>query len=128
VNPPFPAVFMLEAFNSNNDVTTVTADTTYKAGPLSLGPTGSYTFRAHNSYDPTSFQFVPAKTKWSAGGVLQYAVTNQVSLTARVERIWVTVDSSPDKINPILGLAAGTATPELRTDAWLASIGGTVQF
>jgi hypothetical protein len=88
-----------------------------------------FMYRDHNGYDSMSLQFVPAKTKWSAGGVAQYAVTNQVAFTLRAERVWVNVHATPDKISPLLPIViVGTATPELNTDAWVLSIGGTIRF
>ena len=125
VNPPVPAVYMLEPFNSNNDVYNVSFDTTYRIGALSIGPTLGYTYRVHNSYDPTSFQFVPGKTVWTAGGVAQYVVTNWAFLVLRVQHAWADVGASPAKF-PLFD--PGSATPALQSRSWLISFGGTLQF
>lgn len=125
INPPVPAVYMLEPFNSNNDIYTVTFDTTYRIAALAIGPTVGFTYRAHNSYDPTSFQFVPGKTVWTAGGVAQYAVTNQAFLVLRVQHAWADVDASPSK-TPFFD--PNSATPALHSRTWIASFGGTIQF
>ena len=125
LNPPPPGTYGLEPFNSNNDVVNVTFDTTYRQGAWLVGPTAGLMFRQRNGYDPTTFQFVSAKTGWTAGGVAQYAITNQASLILRAQHMWLSVDGSPPK-SPLFD--PGSARPELRSDAWLLSLGGTIQF
>jgi hypothetical protein len=128
-SPPVPPLFSIEPFNSNSNVTNVVFDTTYRTGALAIGPTAGFMYRDHNGYDSMSLQFVPAKTKWTVGGVAQYTVTNQVAFTLRAERVWVDVLATPDKISPLAPVVMlGTATPELNTDAWVFSIGGTIRF
>ena len=120
VNAP-SIILMVEPFNSNSDVTTVTFDTTYKIGMFAIGPTAGYLYRNHNGYDQDTLQFLPAKTKWSAGGTAQYAVTKQASFNARAEYIWLTTADGPT-IPPFV------LTPATAMNAWIVSLGGTLIF
>ncbi len=118
-------VLVTEAFNSNSDVYKVTFDTTYSAGVWSLGPTVGYTLRDRNSWDPTTFQFLPAKTSWSLGLGGRYDLGDKARVTAKVERIWTEENATADKFvnnTPIPG------APEMQTDAWLLSLGGRIKF
>lgn len=107
---------VLEAFNTNSDVATVNFDTIYTQGSFSIGPTVGYLFRDHNGYSPISFSFLPAKTKWSAGVVSKYAVSEQASFNLRVERMWLHEDAHPFFF------------PDVGTDAWLVTLGGILKF
>lgn len=119
-----PSVMLLvEPFNSNSDVTTVTFDTTYRIGMFAIGPTAGYLYRNHNGYDQATLQFLPAKTKWSAGGTAQYAVTKQTSFNARAEHIWVTTDQGPTIPAPF-----NVFTPPTAMNVWIVSLGGTMIF
>lgn len=113
--PPVP--YGLEPANSNNDVYNVVFDTTYKAGMWAFGPSVGYMYRANNSYDSTSQQFVPAKDLWTAGGVVQYQVASQAMLNARFAYLTGKTDSIPVFI-----------VPGLTTRGWQLSLGGSVQF
>ncbi len=114
---------VVEAFNSNSNVIRVAFDTTYATERYSIGPVAGYVYRDNNSWDPTTYQFLPAKTSWSAGVAAAYAVAQAARVTARVERIWVHENDSPQKI--LIGLpVAGSAVPATVTDAWQFSIAG----
>ena len=123
VNP-----LVVEAFNSNSDVTKVTLDTTYNAGVYSIGPTLSYLYRNRNGYDPTTFQFLPAKTAWGVGVNGSYTVTNAIQLTASVQRQWVKEAENPTKVDALNAVIPGSAVPEASTRVWTAQVGGTVKF
>jgi hypothetical protein len=107
----------LEQFNTNNNVTNATFDTTYKVGDLRLGPSASFMFREHNGYDMSTEQFVPAKTIWFAGGVFEYAVAKQFSINGRVQYIWGSIDST--LFSPV---------PVMNINGWVYSIGAKAQF
>lgn len=114
-----------EAFNSNSDVYKVAFDTTYNAGIWGVGPTLGYTLRDRNSWDPTTFQFLPAKTSWSVGFGGRYDLSEKARLTAKVEHIWTQENATGDKfvnMTPIPG------SPEMHTDAWQFSLGGSIKF
>ena len=126
---PFPPITTigLEALNSNSNVTTVSFDTTYRQGSFAVGPTVSFLYRDRNGYDPTHFQFIPAKTKWQAGGTAQYNVNETISFNGRVEHVWVTVNAEPNEF--ALGAPiAGTNVPPIYTRAWLASLAAVLKY
>ena len=122
-----PGFLILEAFNSNSNVTTVSFDTTYRQGSFAVGPTVSFLYRDHNGYDPTHFQFVPAKTKWQAGGTAQYTVNDGISFNGRVEHVWATINAEPDEV--VLGAPLpGTNVPPIYTRAWLVSLAAILKY
>lgn len=108
---------LLEAFNSNNVVYRINLDHTYTNGPWSIGPTASYLNRNANAYSPITFQFIPAKQRYSLGVVAGHTVSKTVSLTARVERIW-----THERDLPAFG------TPAINTFGWLVAGGGVINF
>ena len=89
---------------------------------LSVGPVASYMYRNHNSYDPVTFSFSPAKTRWSLGAQASYTVTNAVNIRARVERVWIHENEFPGPAVP------GPFIPVLSGEAWQLAVGGTVFF
>lgn len=120
-----------EPFNSNSNIYRLAFDQTYKLNEdWTIGLTGSWLYRDANAYLPISASFVPAKTRWSAGAVAQYAVNKAIGLNARVERIWIRERDKPDVIDIVNcgGVCPGSAVPALNYDGWLVSLGGTVQF
>ena len=108
-----------EAFNTNSNVFSVGFDTSYRIGSFAFGPTVSYLYRDRNGYDTETSQFVPAKTKVSAGGVVQYAVNDHISFNLRAEHLWVTLSPNPGVLPQV---------PRIDTDGWLISVGGKAQF
>jgi hypothetical protein len=116
---------MQEFFNTNSDVVGVVMDTTYQLGAFAVGPTASYLYRDHNGYDSNTNFFLPAKTKWTAGAAAQYAVTNQISLNARAEHLWMTINETPGPLPPF-----GTPpfVPQFDTVGWIVTVGGKVVF
>ncbi len=117
-----------EAFNSNSNVSRVSLDTSYSAGNYTIGPALSYLYRDHNGYDPVTYQFVPAKRSWSIGLIGQVATSDRISISARAERIRVDEKSNPDKADLFNTIIPGSGMPESSTDAWVISIGASVQF
>ena len=106
-----------EPLDSNSNVYRINMDTTYTfANGFAIGPTASYLNRDRNAYDPFTFTFVPAKTRYSAGGAGSYAM-GSFNLTGRLERIW-----TREKENPANGF------PAINSDGWYTSVGGTVSF
>ena len=117
--PSFGDFFLvLERFDTNNNVTNVSFDTTYKVGSLSLGPSVTFLFRDHNGYTISSDQFVPAKTLWMAGGAFEYALSDRFSINGRVQHVWVAVDLQD--LAPLV--------PPMETTGWIYSIGGKATF
>jgi len=117
VNPGGVNALILEAFNSNNTVYRVNFDHTYTNGAWSIGPTASYLERDANGYSPVTFQFVPAKHRYSLGAVGGYTTTPTSSINFRVERIWTHENDNPSSV-----------TPAVSSRGWLLTGGGVIQF
>jgi hypothetical protein len=126
-NPP-PTLLLIEAFNSNSNITQALFSTTYTQGSFSIGPTVRYTYRDHNDWDPTSATFLPAKTSWAAGGMAQYVINPQASLMLRAEHRWTHENDNPDKLIGLVGPVPGTGFPAISSTGWMASLGGTIKF
>jgi hypothetical protein len=118
---------VVEAFNSNSNVVRVALDTTYTVGAFALGPTLSYLNRDHNAYSPTANQFVSAKTRWAAGGMLQYTVNPKAVLTVKAEHVWIDEEENPAKLLGMVPIP-GTAVPQVLSTGWMASVGGVFTF
>jgi len=116
-----------EAFNTNTDVFRVNVEHTYTSGALSIGPIASLLRRFRNSWDPTNFVFVPAKTRWSLGGSGQYKITDGIALSMRLEHVWTMEDESPDKV--LNGaITPSTGIPALSSEGWIASVGAIAKL
>jgi hypothetical protein len=111
----------LEAFNSNSNVYQVTYENRFKAGIVSFGPTVGYLYRDHDQYDPIINLFVPQKTRWAAGGLLDLNLTNQFTVFTRLERVWTSENANPGPGGPL-------KVPPVENRGWMGSIGGTARF
>jgi hypothetical protein len=112
-----------EMSDSNSNLYRVNAGVNYRfANGLTVGPTASYLYRDVNGYDPTTFSFVPAKTRYAVGGVANYNVTNKINVNAKLERVWIreNVNPGPPAFFPIVPFMSG--------DAWAAAAGVTANF
>jgi hypothetical protein len=120
---PAGLALMREGFNSNSNLVQVRAGLSYRfASGLTVGPTAGYLYRDHDGYDAATFSFVPAKTRWAAGGVANYNVTNTININGRVERVWIRENENPGPpaFAPLVPLMSG--------DAWVVAGGATVNF
>lgn len=117
-------VLVDEAFNSNSNVFQIDLETSYSGDNFSIGPTLGFLHRDHNAWSASELQFVPAKTRWSAGVAAQYALSETSTLSVDLSRIWVKQNESPDKT----ALGPGSGIPEIDTDAWLGTVGASWQF
>lgn len=117
-----------ETLNSNSDVYRITIEQLFSKDNYSIGPSGTYLVRNHNGYDPSTFQFIPAKTSWSAGLSAQVIPTKNNTISARVEHIWVREDNNPDKFDLLNQIIPGSGVPMAVTQAWVVSIGGNTRF
>ena len=110
-----------EMFNTNNDVFQVTLDNKFQVVPdVIAGPTVGYMYRNHNSWVSTNALFVPAKTKWTAGGFFTYNVFKDFALNGRVEHYWINQNASD-----LLVVGDGQRIPVVTDNGWLVSLGGT---
>jgi len=115
-------VLIPEAFNSNSNLVRLNAGLKYAfESGLSVGPVASFLYRDTNAWDPTAFNFVPAKTRWSLGAVGGYTVNKQLALNARIEHIWTHENMHPD-----FPLFPGTGVPDMTGRSWLISAGLTL--
>lgn len=117
-----------EAFNSNSNVTQVTTDLTYATERYSIGPALSFLYRDHNGYNPNTFQFLPAKTSWGIGVNGSYLLSTQFTLNGSVQRFWVREKENPLKFDTLNIPIPGSALPQVSSDIWIASIGGSYKF
>jgi hypothetical protein len=115
-----PGVLVPEVLDSNNDVFRINVGhmymTPYNGGTLTVGPIGSFMYRDRNSYDPTTFSFEPAKTRYSAGASAGYSPNNKFNVNARVEHIWIDEAAQP---TPFL-------IPTVNGQGWQASLAMTL--
>ena len=117
-----------ESANSNGDVYRIAADTTYNKDNLSIGPTGSFLYRAPNAYVSTAPEFVPARRGWSAGMIATYRASDRMTFNGRAEHLWVRESNNPDNVTPGGAVLPGTGIPASMTDGWLASFGAAANF
>ena len=99
-----------------------------------VGLVGSFLFWDNNGYEPTTLQFVPAKQRWAAGVLAQYAPTNTLSFNARLDRIWTHENLTPALPNgEMVSVLAGTTltsfmVPVISSTGWLLSVAMTANF
>jgi len=122
-----------EPLNSNSNVYLVRLQHLFPLGLVSVGPLGSYLYRNHNGYNSATLQFVPAKTRWSAGLLAQVAPNDRISLNARVERVWTHVaDDSVDIKTSLLlvpnSAIPGFGVPPISSTGWQVSGGLSIRF
>jgi hypothetical protein len=114
--PPFGT----EAMNSNSNVYRVRIEQAFIAGNWSAGPVGSFLFRDRNSYSPADLQFVPAKTRWSAGGNVRYRVNDNTLLYVNAEHIWISENARPT--------GAPAPVPASSYTGWTVSGGASFRY
>lgn len=120
---PLGVALIPEAFNSNSNLYRVNAGLNYRfANGLTVGPVASYLYRDHNGYNPTTFSFVPAKTRYAVGGAANYNVTNKININGKLERVWIREDMVPGPGFP------PALFPFMSGDAWVVAGGATVNF
>ena len=75
-----------------------------------------------NGFDPVTFGFVPAKTRWAVGGIVNYIVTNKISINGKLERVWIRENENPGPppFTPLVPFMSG--------DAWVFAGGATMNF
>lgn len=117
VADPFTGLLLAEQFNSNSNLYRVSFDQSMSWSQWLFNVTVNYLYRDNNSYDPMTMQFVPAKTKVGVGGGAKYALSDMISLGARVERFWVDENENP-----------GNFLPAMKYEGWMVSGGGVFRF
>lgn len=122
-----------EFLNSNSNVYRVGLQHLFPAGQFAFGPTGSVLYRDHNGYDSATLQFVPKKTRWSAGLLAQYSPNTSVTFNARIEGVWTHEDENPapgdTKLSVIPnGLVPATTVPVISGTALQTSLGINIRM
>jgi hypothetical protein len=122
-----------EPFNTNANVYRVSVEHLYPLEPLWAGPIGSYLYRDRNSYDSSTFQFVPAKQRWTAGLVARLAARENVTFNARFEHVWTNERENPAAGGQKLSLLANSQViavrlPPVVGTGWQAAVGLNFKF
>jgi hypothetical protein len=122
-----------EAMNTNSDVYRVGVQHLFPVQQLAIGPSGSYLFRDHNGYDPTTLQFVPSKERWSGGLIARYAATDSVVFNLRADRVWTHEADNPAPGGVKFSVLAGgfvpaVAVPVVSSTGWQLTGGVNAKF
>jgi opacity protein-like surface antigen len=129
-----PSTLMPEPENTNSNLYQVGLEHLFlPTDQFAIGPKIGFLYRDHNSYDPATLQFVPAKRRWSAGLSAKYAVNKVVTLNARAERIWTRENENlapGDNKYSLLSQSNGTAfsIPVVSSTGWQFVFGATASF
>jgi outer membrane immunogenic protein len=116
-----------EPKNSNSHVVIGSVEPGYMVTErLRVAANYSFLWRDENFYDPVEAQFIPAKTKHSAGLVTRYAFTDTASIEVRGAHSWITQDASA--ILPLLAGGVGADPPQLHYTAWTVATSGNFRF
>ena len=121
----------LEPFNTNSNLYRVGAQHLFPMGQWWLGPIGSFLLRDRNGYDSTTLQFVPAKRRWSAGGIVQVVANEKLTFNARAEHVWTFEDENPNDVKwSVLANAfiPGSALPQISSTGWQFALGANARF
>jgi len=129
-----PIGLVTEPFNTNSNVFQASVQHLFNLNRFAVGPEGSFLFRDNNGYEPTTLQFVPAKQRWSAGVLAQYAPTNALNFNARLDRIWTHENQTPglpsgEMFSVLAGSTVTSFTvPVISSTGWLFAVGMTANF
>jgi hypothetical protein len=127
------STLVTEPFNTNSNVYRVGLEHLFPLEPIWVGPIGSYLYRDRNSYDANTFQFVPAKQRWTAGVVARIAATENITFNARFEHVWVNERENPadggQKFSVLAGAQVVAAPlPPIVGTGWQAALGFNFRF
>jgi hypothetical protein len=117
-----------EPKNSNSLVLIGSIEPSYRMTErLTIAPNYSFLWRNENYYDPFEDQFIPAKTKHTAGLSATYAISQTASLELRGAHSWIHQD--PSAFLPVAPPPAVARTPPTLTyQSWMASIAANLHF
>jgi hypothetical protein len=122
-----------EAMDTNSNLYRVGVQHLIPVGRVTFGPTASFLYRDHNEYDSTTLQFVPAKERWAAGGLVRIGVTDMLTFNARMERIWTHEYENPAPLDQKFSVLAnafvpGSTIPVISSTGWLFAVGATGRY
>lgn len=127
------SALVTEPVNTNSNVYRASLEHLFPVEPLWIGPIGGYLYRDRNSYDANTFQFVPAKQRWTAGVVARLAAGENITFNARFEHVWVNERENPANGGQKLSVLAGTQVvaaplPPIVGTGWQAAVGLNIRF
>lgn len=127
------AALVEETMNTNSNLYRVGLQHLFTYNRVAFGPTGSFLYRDHNGYNPTTFQFLPAKERWTAGGIVRYAATDNVTFNFRGDWVWTREDDHPangaQQFSVLANaFVAGSAVPVISSTGWQLAAGANVRF
>lgn len=130
---PDTSELLLENINSNSNVYRVGLQHLFPVDQFQIGPVASVLYRDHNGYNSTTLQFVPQKTRWSAGILAQYSPNAKTTFNARVEHVWTHEDESPTDNGEKLDILAkslipASTVPAISGTAWQTMFGINIKL
>jgi hypothetical protein len=122
-----------ETLNTNSNLYRVGIQHLFPLDRFAVGPTASYLFRDRNGYDSTTLQFTPAKERVAVGAIARYAMTDRVTLNARIEGVWIREGDRPapgDVLFSVLAnsLVAATPVPPVTSTGLQLAVGANMKF
>lgn len=128
------SALVAEPFNTNSDVWRVGLEHLVPAGPIWLGPVGSFLSRADNSYDATTLQFVPQKERWSAGALVRAEAGEHLVFKVQAEHVWTHEHERRAIFGQQFSVLANAfipgsgAVPNVSSEGWQIVVGANVGF
>jgi hypothetical protein len=122
-----------EPFDTNSNLYRIGIEHLVPIDRFAAGPTASFLYRDRNGYDAATLQFVPAKVRWAAGIKAQYAATDRMTLSTRLEGVWTREDDNPADANRKFSALAnafvpGSAVPVVSSTGLQAALGVNLKF
>jgi hypothetical protein len=123
-----------EMLSTNSDLYRADIQHLFAVSPnFVIGPTASYLHRDANGYDPGTLQFVPAKDRTALGTIARFAVSGNVTLNVRGERVWTRENDAPapgNKQFSVLanGFVAAIGAPVVSSTGWVLVGGVNAKF
>lgn len=127
------AALTTESFNTNSNVYRASVQHLVPFGGFYAGPTASVLYRDRNGYDIATLQFVPAKTRYSAGLAARYSASDLVTLNAKIEHVWthegeITAPDGAQFSVLLRDFVNANAVPVVSSTGWQFAGGLSVKF
>jgi hypothetical protein len=127
------SALVTETMNTNSNLYRIGLQHLFVYKQVAFGPAGSFLYRDQNGYDSTTFQFLPAKERWTAGGIARYAASDNVTFNFRGDWVWTREDDHPangaQQFSVLANaFVAGSAVPVISSTGWQIAAGANVRF